>query len=273
MTHHFHRSLLAATLGLALAAPALAQITLYRDDNFQGRSITTRGAMTDFTRQGFNDRASSAVVTSQRWEICENSNYGGTCRVLRPGQYPSLSAMGLNDRVSSVRQLAGNRRIADDRYAPPPQVAGDFRRRNQERLYEAQVTAVRAVYGASTQRCWMEREEVARSGMDPRAPGAVLGAVLGGILGHQIGGGTGRDIATVGGVVAGAVVGGKISGDRSDNRSETREVQRCTGTPASNQPVYWDVTYMHRGQEHHVQLTSAPGATVTVNRQGEPRAS
>ena len=36
---------------------------------------------------------------------------------------------------------------------------------------------------------------------------AILGGLVGAILGHQIGGGTGRDIATAGGAVAGAVVG------------------------------------------------------------------
>jgi hypothetical protein len=32
------------------------------------------------------------------------------------------------------------------------------------------------------------------------------------------------------------------------------------------------VTYDFRGQQHHMQLAKPPGATVTVNAQGEPRA-
>jgi len=40
----------------------------------------------------------------------------GKCVVLRPGQYPSLTAMGLNDRVSSVRPLPANERVAEADY-------------------------------------------------------------------------------------------------------------------------------------------------------------
>jgi uncharacterized protein YcfJ len=69
----------------------------------------------------------------------------------------------------------------------------DYRRRNQETLYEAPVTSVRAVVGPSTaQRCWIEREEVVQQ-PQRNIPGAIAGAVIGGILGHQIGNGSGRD--------------------------------------------------------------------------------
>ena len=51
----------------------------------------------------------------------------------------------------------------------------------------------------------------------------------------------------------------------------TQDVQRCATVPASAKPDYWDVTYTFRGLEHRVQVTSLPGPTITVNRQGEPR--
>jgi uncharacterized protein YcfJ len=41
--------------------------------------------------------------------------------------------------------------------------------------------------------------------------------------------------------------------------------------PGSEQPQYWDVTYVFRGVQHRVQLSFAPGATITVNGNGEPR--
>lgn len=248
------------------AAPASAQITIYEHDGFQGRSLTTDVSVGNLQKRGFNDRASSVVVAGKSWEICDNSEYGGSCRVLRPGQYASLTAMGLNDRVSSVRALAGKAEFEPDRYGPPPVVSGDYRRRKNERLYEAPVTGSRVIYGTPEQRCWTETEAV--QGRDNRVPGALLGAVIGGILGHQVGGGTGRDLATVGGVVAGAAVGAKVAGKGSEGQ---REVQRCADAPAAAQPMFWDVTYLHRGKEHHVQLAQPPGPTVTVNRQGEPR--
>ncbi len=260
-----------ALAGLALAASAFADITFYENDGFQGRSFTTRNAVPNFARVGFNDLASSVVVTSDRWEVCEDAGFRGRCVVLREGQYPSLAAMGLNDRVSSVRTVARNERIDDQRYAPPPVVDRDYRRRGDERLFEAPVTSVHAVVGPPEQRCWIEREQVAQDQGDGRVPGAIFGAVIGGILGHQIGGGAGKDLATAGGAVAGAAIGANIGRDQGGPQMVTRDVQRCRTIPSQAQPDYWDVTYTFRGVEHRVQLTAPPGRTVTVNRQGEPR--
>ena len=52
----------------------------------------------------------------------------------------------------------------------------------------------------------------------------------------------------------------------------TRDVQRCSAAQGSANPAYWDVSYEFRGLQHRVQLNAAPGRTVTVNQQGEPRA-
>ncbi len=259
----------ALLIALCLAsATASAQITFYEHPNYEGKSVTTNAPMPALTRSTLNDRASSAIVQGQRWEICDGDRYQGQCTVLRPGQYPSLIAMGLDDRVSSVRAVGRNAREESLRYAPPPQVVGDYRRRDREGLYEASVESARAVYGEPSQRCWMAREEVSDDG---RVPGAVLGAVIGGILGHQVGGGSGRSLATAGGVVAGAVVGGNIGRNRNGDAVVTRDVQRCMTSPVSETPAYWEVSYTFRGQLHHVQLVSAPGATIRVNAAGEPR--
>ncbi len=251
------------------AAPALAQVTFYENDNFRGRAFTTQRAVNNFGSAGFNDRASSIVVESQMWEVCDNSNFGGNCRVLRPGSYPSLSAMGMNDRISSVRVMTKAQPVAEERYGPQPPPRSEYQRRGTERLYEANVTNVRAVGGQGGQRCWMEREEVSQDNGRSNVPGALAGALIGGIIGHQIGGGTGRDIATVGGVVAGAAVGSRVG---SDNRGPvTQDVQRCSNDRRGQGVAYWDVSYNFRGVNHRAQMTQAPGATVTVNRQGEPR--
>jgi uncharacterized protein YcfJ len=256
-----------AVAGLALTAQAAAQVTFYENDGFSGRSFTASRQMPNFDRSGFNDRASSVVVMSDRWEVCDDAQFSGRCVVLRPGRYPSLSAMGLNDRVSSVRPVGRNISVDDNRFAPPAAPIYDNRRRNNERLFEADVTSVRAVVGQSDQRCWMEREQVGQSG-NTNVPGAILGAVIGGVLGHQIGGGRGQDIATAGGAVAGAAYGSNSGGGSS---GYSRNVQRCTDVSNRGQPSYYDVTYNFRGQEHSMQMVSPPGRTVTVNRQGEPR--
>jgi len=191
--------------------------------------------------------------------------------VLNPGRYGSLAAMGLNDRISSVRAVDWNARVDDRRYAPQPAPAYDSRRRNEERLFEANVTSVRAVVGPPEKRCWMEREEVAATRGEANVGGAVVGALIGGVLGHQVGGGVGKDLATVGGAVAGAAVGANVGRNNSGQPATSRDVQRCSERPSTAAPAFWDVSYTFRGLEHRVQLTSAPGATISVNAQGEPR--
>lgn len=148
----------------------------------------------------------------------------------------------------------------------------DYRRRDRERLYEVDVTSVRAVMGQREQRCWIEREAVAPQRQQPNVGGAIVGGVLGGILGHQIGGGRGKDIATAGGAVAGAYIGSNVGRDRYGNPvAATRDVQRCSNNTASSEPAYWDVSYEFRGVIHHVQMSSPPGRSITVTEDGEPR--
>jgi len=257
---------------VAIPAQAAAQITFFERQGFEGRSFSTTKQVTNFQRFGFNDRASSVVVRSDRWEVCEDVRFRGRCVVLRRGQYPSLAAMGLNDRVSSVRIVQKNARVDDNRYAPPPVVAYDYRRRDKERLYEANVVSVRAVVGPPQQRCWVEREQVVvQDRGSPNVPGAVVGAVIGGILGHQLGGGRSRDATTVGGAIVGGAVGSQV-GRGGGQQVATQDVQRCATVPSNARPEFWDVIYSFRGQQHRVQMTSPPGRTVTVNGNGEPRA-
>ncbi len=253
-------------------APVAAQVTFYERDGFRGRSFATEKQVANFERYGFNDRASSAVVVGDPWEVCEDSRFGGRCIVLRPGRYASLAAMGLNDGISSTRAVRWNERIDDRRYAPAPVAAYDFRRRNQERLYEAHVTSVRAVVGSPERRCWVEREQLSQTSGGTNVPAAIAGAIIGGILGHQVGGGRGKDLATAGGAVAGAAVGANVGRDGAKHEgSSFQEVERCEKVPSQARADLWDVTYDFRGTEHRIQMTAAPGHSIAVNELGEPR--
>ena len=249
----------------AAPAPEGAEITLFGRENFEGRSFATQQPVRNLERHDFNDRASSAIVRGGRFEICQGRGFEGPCRVLRPGQYPSLAAMGVNDAITSVRPVARQARLEERRFAPPPPVAYDYRRRGDERLFEAEVVAVRAVYGQREQRCWVERESV--PGGEANAGGAIAGAIIGGILGHQVGSGRGNDAATAAGAIAGAAIGSNYGGT-----TYSRDVQRCSRPQVSGPPQYWDVTYRFRGVDRYVQMTRPPGPTITVNRDGEPRA-
>jgi len=261
-------SLLMTASALLISTQALAEVTFYEGEGFRGRAFTTNQRVSDFSRSGFNDRASSAIVDGGRWEVCEDSQFRGRCLVLRQGSYDSLKRMGVNDRISSARRVSDQGRY--DNEAPEPLAAPnyDYRRRPNERVYEARVTSVRAVVSDANQRCWLEREQVETGRGDRNVGGGIVGAIIGGVLGHQIGSGSGRDLATVGGVVAGAAIGsnqGRGGSDRYD-----RDVRRCE-TSVNADPEYWDVTYKYRGVEHRVQMTAPPGRTIYVNRKGEPR--
>ena len=257
----------AATFGLA--AHAAAQITFYEGEHFRGRVFSTDKQIRNFQRSGFNDRASSVIVGRGLWEVCEEVRFGGRCMVLRRGSYDSLSRMGMNNRVSSVRPVQARKRYANEAPAPLAAPAYEYRRRPNERMFEAPVTSVHAVVGPPDRRCWVERQQVVDSGRNgPNVGGAIAGAIIGGILGHQVGGGSGRDIATAGGAVVGAAVGANVG--RDSGATYDRDVQHCE-TTASGPPQYWDVTYNFRNVEHRLQMSAPPGATIAVNQNGEPR--
>jgi hypothetical protein len=44
-------------------------------------------------------------VRSGRWQLCADAYFRGSCVTLGPGEYSSLRSMGMNDKVSSVREL------------------------------------------------------------------------------------------------------------------------------------------------------------------------
>jgi hypothetical protein len=100
--------------------PERGQLILFEHDNFQGRSVrVSRDAGTlDFA--GFNDRASSIVVNAGRWQVCSDAQFRGNCMVLRPGEYANLAAMGMNDRVTSLRLVGPRGRVDEGQYAPLP---------------------------------------------------------------------------------------------------------------------------------------------------------
>jgi uncharacterized protein YcfJ len=254
---------------LAFAAHASAQITFYEGEGFRGRTFAVNGEVRNFDRTGFNDRASSVVVDRGRWEVCEDARFQGRCVVLRRGSYDSLRGLGMENRISSVRPVDDRRPYANE--APEPLAAPtyDYRRRPDERLREVPITSARAVMGPPEQRCWVERQQVAEpQRRDLNVPGAIIGGVLGGILGHQVGGGTGNTVATIGGAVGGGALGANV--DRIRDHQTGQDVRRCENV-GSQTPQYWDVTYNYGGVEHRVQMTTPPGRTIAVNRDGEPR--
>src|SRR5207249_2896806 len=205
-----------------------AQVVFYEHEGLRGRAFPANTPVDNFEDYGFNDRASSVIVQGGRWVVCEDAYYRCRCITLGPGQYPSLSSMGMNNRVSSVRPL---RRQAQYAYTPPPPPPEPsqypYYPHYGEQLYSADVVAVRAVVGPPEQRCWVEREQAVRDN-SPNIPGAIIGGVVGGVLGHQVGSGRGNDVATALGAVGGVAVGANVDRGR---RVYTQDVRRCSEIP------------------------------------------
>ena len=255
---------LAAAIALAatLVAPfAAAQVTLYSDQGYRGASYPINWDMPNLDPYGFNDRTASVIVDRGRWEFCADQNFEGRCTVLTPGQYPSLASMGLDRSVSSIRRVGGN---VPGGHPPAPPPNYNYYPRYGEPIYQADVIQVRAVGGPAGQRCWTEN----RGYSDRNIAGAVVGGILGGVLGHQVGGGRGQDVATAVGAVGGAAIGSNVAGGPAYSG---QDVRRCETVSSNWQPTYYDVTYVFRGQQHRAQLSAAPGPTIAVNGEGEPR--
>ncbi len=108
---HTRKTVIIAGLALAtVASAASAEITFYGREEFRGRSYTVDDAISNLDNTGFNDRASSVVIHGGPWLVCSDAYFRGHCTTLRAGEYPSLASMGMNDSVSSARELRGRGR-------------------------------------------------------------------------------------------------------------------------------------------------------------------
>lgn len=113
-TSRLRSPVLASLAAFALVGAAqAAELTLYEHPNFSGAHITLRGWTPSTSKIGFNDRASSLVIESGRWEVCTDSEFKGSCVILGRGEYATLDQT-LNNKISSVREVGtyGDRRGA-----------------------------------------------------------------------------------------------------------------------------------------------------------------
>lgn len=108
----------------AVALPVLAQddrygsggITVYRDENFRGRSATFRADVPDLRRYDLNDRITSLrIAPGESWEVCRDTNYRGQCQIFS-GDDRDLRRSGWTDRISSLRRVRGGPGV----FNPPP---------------------------------------------------------------------------------------------------------------------------------------------------------
>jgi hypothetical protein len=93
----------AAVLALCSHAAFAGELTLFADSDFRGARVTVQRDEPDLNRAGMNDRASSMVVRSGVWLVCEHRDFGGYCAEFGPGEYRGLPRF--NDSISSVREV------------------------------------------------------------------------------------------------------------------------------------------------------------------------
>jgi len=93
----------AAILATFTHAAFAGELTLFSDSNFRGQRVVLDRDAPNLADVGFNDRASSVVVRSGTWMLCEHANFGGRCAEFGPGEYRELP--GFNDAISSARQV------------------------------------------------------------------------------------------------------------------------------------------------------------------------
>lgn len=79
-------------------------VTLFDQERFAGQSRHFNAAVRHLSAN-LNDRASSVVVLTGRWQFCEHADFRGHCIVLGPGRYPQVKARGLGNNITSFRPV------------------------------------------------------------------------------------------------------------------------------------------------------------------------
>jgi hypothetical protein len=91
---------------LAFSGLAAAQVTLYGRENFRGRAVSAQDSLPNLEGSRLDDRASSVRVDGGTWQLCSEPYFRGECVTVTPGDYPSLRATGLNNAISSAREVS-----------------------------------------------------------------------------------------------------------------------------------------------------------------------
>jgi hypothetical protein len=83
-----------------------AGIVLYASKDYRGPSHSVDRPRSDLRVESLQAEATSAVIASGKWELCEDAEFRGPCVTLGPGKYPSLGEFGLKYGAVSVRRAA-----------------------------------------------------------------------------------------------------------------------------------------------------------------------
>lgn len=80
-------------------------VTLWDAANGKGASFKSNSAVPDLSRVGFNDKASSVVVSNgQKWRFYQNKDFKGSFVEVGPGPV-RVNLGGLNNQISSFKSV------------------------------------------------------------------------------------------------------------------------------------------------------------------------
>jgi hypothetical protein len=79
-----------------------SSLTVYRDADFRGQSLTFRQEVPNLRNSGMNDAISSMRLGRGSWEVCTDAYFRGDCQIIN-GDVRNLRNMNLNDKISSLR--------------------------------------------------------------------------------------------------------------------------------------------------------------------------
>jgi hypothetical protein len=78
-------------------------IEMFSAPGFGGQSFQVRQDVRQLGPNTFDDRATSLIVYSGEWALCQHPNFGGQCMTYGPGRYDNLGRM--NNQVTSIRRV------------------------------------------------------------------------------------------------------------------------------------------------------------------------
>jgi hypothetical protein len=107
----------------ASAAQTVADIILYEQENFLGRSFTSTETFPNFNSD-WGGGGASAIVRAGSWQVCTEVFFRGRCETLRTGQYPTLRSMRLDGPIVSAREVEWQSGPAAGPGGPPPRPGG-----------------------------------------------------------------------------------------------------------------------------------------------------
>ena len=89
-------------MSVPIQLPTVPVCFIYQHVDMKGATFVATGDVPNLVKLGFNDKASSIVISKGDWAFYEHVDYKGKKIVLGPGTYANLHTLG-NDTLSSIK--------------------------------------------------------------------------------------------------------------------------------------------------------------------------